>query len=147
DPWARLHHDLDAADRGPKPRAVVIAEAGSVPRVEGVRVVTVPTLPAPGTLAAEDLLLAIAGTTGYRLVVRVQGTAVAEIFPGDPLAPFMGGLRPWVRDDGALARLEVDLAAEEALHAAFDAAAAFRYVEAARAAETLSSLIDERDAG
>ena len=146
DGWARLYRELDAADRGPRPAALVLVEGTSPPSgVKGVRVVLAPSLPAPSAIAADDLLLALAAATGYQHVVRVRGAVASQLFPGDPLAPLMGGLRPVLHDPGALAHLEADLAAEDALRAAFEAASSFRYVEAAKAATTLASLVDGRD--
>ncbi len=158
DAWARLYRDLDGPDRGPRPRAVLVAEGGAVslgetpkpaarpaPAASGLRAITAASLPAPAALDADDLLLALATAAGYTHVIRVRGGAVTQLFPGDPLAPFMGGLRPALRGGAATASLEPDLAAEEALRAAFEAAAGFHYVEAARAAEKLSALLEKRD--
>jgi hypothetical protein len=146
DPWARLYRDLDASDRGPRPKALLLAEGMPAPAgATGARLVTTPALPAPAAIGADDLLLALASATGYQHVIRFRAGGVTQLFPGDPLAVYMGGLRPALHDDGAVAHLEADLAAEETLHAAFDAASGFRYVDAAQAAEKLAKAIDPRD--
>ena len=142
DAWARLYAELDAADRGARPRAVIISTGGaSPPAVEGARVVTVGELPPPAAVPEGDLLLALAAATGYDHLVVVRGAAVTQLFPGDPLAPFTGGLRPVLRDASTVARIEGDLAAEELLRSAFEAAATFHYVDAARAASKLEALL------
>ncbi|APR78143.1 Exonuclease SbcC [Minicystis rosea] len=144
DPWARLFHALREAKAD---GAVVLAEGGAAaPASGGLRVVTSAELPAPSAMAAEELLLAMARAAGVSHVVRVRpagrgANEVTQLFPADPLAPFLAGLRPVVRDDGALAHLEGDVAMARAVRAAFDAAGAFRYVDAAREAEKLASLV------
>ncbi len=156
DPWAKLFHDLDKADRGRHPKAVIVvamsdmnarvtvdgtlqlATAGST---RDVNLVVAMPLPGPGAIGPTDLLLAMAGACGYDHVVFVDDRGATQLFPGDPLAPFVGGLRPSLRV-GAPAHLVADLGVEEALRAAFTAAGAFQYVDAARATEKLSTLLD-----
>ena len=62
----------------------------------------------PTQVALAEKLLALADAAGYRQVFRIHASlpAVTELFPGDPLAPFLGGLPAVVRDDGALAHLD-----------------------------------------
>jgi hypothetical protein len=146
DPWARLYHDLDATDRGPRPGAVLIAEGGAAPAAAGLRAIAVASLPAPAAIDPDDLLLALSAALGYQQIVRVRGEAVTQLFPGDPMAPFMGGLRPVLRGEASLAHLGADLDVEDALRAALAAATALRYGEAALAADRLSGLLDGRGA-
>jgi hypothetical protein len=146
DPWALLFRDLDAKDRGPKPKAALIVAGASAPAGLAdakVRRIDVAALPAPGAIAAEDLLLAMAGALGYEHLVLARSTGITQLFPNDPLAPLMAGLRAALRDDGA--HLAGDLAIEESLRAAFEAAASFRYLDAVRATEAASRLVDKRD--
>jgi hypothetical protein len=156
DRWATLFRELDAADRGPRPKAVLLLEVGTdagqwnvsvkgsltitatapgAPTTRGVRGVLGGALPAPGAIDVDELLLAMAAATGYEHVVRLGEKDVTELFPADPLAPFVGGLRPVLRVSDTPGKPVSELDAEEALRAAFEAAAAFRYVDAARAAD------------
>ncbi len=145
DPWAALYAELDAKARGARPRAVIVVTGGPAPAAaKGARVVTVGDLPPPAAIPAEDLLLSLARATGYDHLVLVHGADVTQLFPGDPLAPFMGGLRPVLREVNARGAIEGDLAAEDLLRAALQAAGSFHYVEAARAAASLSALVEGR---
>ena len=148
DPWAAVFRELD---RGPHPAAAIVgvgaAPAGAVKLGEAARIVAVASLPKPALLDEDALLLALAGAAGYRQVIRIQGSpaVITELFPRDPLAPFLGGLSPVVRDDAALAHLGDDLALAAAVDEAFEAAGAYRYIDAARAADRLEALLAPRD--
>jgi hypothetical protein len=144
DPWAALWRDLAAAGGA---KAVVIAEGGA--RVDpasakGASVVVAPPLPAPAAITGDELILAMAGALGADLVVRARPSGVAELFPNDPLAAFMAGIRPVVQGGAALAHLDGDAALASRVRAAFDAAGAFRYADAAREAEALAALAGAR---
>jgi hypothetical protein len=148
DPWAALYRALD---RGPHGAAAVVAD-GAVPASvaalgEAVRAVAAGRLPKPALLDEDGLLLALAGAAGYRHVIRIHvaPATVMQLFPRDALAPFLGGLAPAVRDDGALAHLGEDLALAAAVDEALAAAGASRYVDAARGADRLEALLGGRD--
>lgn len=148
DPWATVFRELD---RGPHPAAAIVGDPHAATAAaklgEAARFVAAPTLPRPALLDEDALLVALAGAAGYRHVIHVRGpsAAITQLFPRDPLAPFLGGLPPRVRDDAALAHLGDDVALAAAIDEAFEAAGAFRYVDAARAADRLESLLLPRD--
>ncbi|WP_437737677.1 hypothetical protein [Sorangium sp. So ce1335] len=152
DPWALLLRDLDRRGR-PRPSAAVVVEAGAAAAggargggaADAVWIRAAP-LPAPGALEAEALLLALGEALGYEHIVlaRARGGAV-QLFPRDPLAPFMAGVAPIARADASLARAADDIALAALVRRAFGAAGAFRYVEAARAADDLAAAVEGRD--
>jgi len=148
DPWAALYRELD---RGPHPAAAIVADgavpASATPLGDVVRAVGGARLPKPSLLDEDHLLLALARAAGYRHVIRIHAatSAVMQLFPRDPLAPFLGGLAPVVRDDGALAHLGEDVALAAAIDDAFESAGAFRYVDAARGADAIEALLAARD--
>jgi hypothetical protein len=148
DPWATLYRELD---RGPHPAAAIVADGGvpaSVTKLgDAIRSIGVTQLPKPALLEEDALLLALAGAANYRHVIRVHAAdhAVTQLFPRDPLAPFLGGLPSVVRDDGALAHLGEDVALAAAIDEAFEAAGAFHYLDAARGADRLETLLSSRD--
>ena len=148
DPWAALYRALD---RGPHGAAAVVADGAapaSVTRLgEAVRAAAVERLPKPALLDEDGLLIALAGAAGYRHVIRIHAApvTVVQLFPRDPLAPFLGGLAPAARDDGALAHLGEDVALAAAVDEALAAAGASRYVDAARGADRLEALLVGRD--
>jgi hypothetical protein len=158
DPWARLFRDLD---RAPHPAAAILAE-GSLPAPvsaaaaaattrlgDAARALTLTPLPRPDAISPDDLLLALAGAAGYRHLVRIRPgpDGITQLFPNDPLAPFTAGLPAVLRDDEALAlaHLADDLALAASIRAAFDAAGASRYVDAAHEADRLTALVQKRD--
>jgi hypothetical protein len=148
DPWAAMFHELD---RAPHPAAVIVADrsapAGAAKLGDTARSIVVAPLTRPALVDEDALLIALADAAGYRHVIRVHASpaAVTQLFPRDPLAPFLGGLAPVVRDDAALAHLADDVALAAALDEAFEAAGAFHYVDAARAADRLEALLAPRD--
>ncbi|MEP7124392.1 MAG: hypothetical protein ABJE95_25920 [Byssovorax sp.] len=148
DPWAAVFRELD---RGPHPAAAIVADRGAAIDAaklgEAARVVVAAALPKPAALDEEALLIALADAAGYRHVIRIHASpaAVLQLFPRDPLAPFASGLAPVVRDDAALAHLGDDVALAAAIDEAFAAAGAFRYVDAARAADRIEALLASRD--
>jgi hypothetical protein len=148
DPWAAMFRELD---RGPHPAAAIVGDRGAAVDAtklgEAARSVVVTSLPRPAALDESALLIALADAAGYRHVIRIHAspTAVLQLFPRDPLAPFLGGLAPVVRDDAALAHLADDVALAAAVDEAFAAAGAFHYVEAARAADRIEALLAARD--
>ena len=149
DPWAAMFRELD---RGPHPLAAIVSDRGATIDAtklgDAARSVVVTPLPRPAALAEETLLEALAGAAGYRHVIRVHASPVAvlQLFPRDPLAPFLGGLPAVVRDDAALAHLGDDVALAASVDEALTAAGAFHYVDAARAADRLEALLAPRDA-
>ncbi|EYF01514.1 Hypothetical protein CAP_8075 [Chondromyces apiculatus DSM 436] len=163
DPWVRLHRALTSAapteatpkrsaSQGGAPQggaAVIIdgpAPAGlKRPSAASIAWLDTPKLPAPEAIDADVLLLALGGAAGRDLLVHVRGQEVHQLFPRDPLAPFLAGLRPVAKGEASLAHLQSDAAIAAHLRRAFDAAGAFRYVEAARAADDLTAAIASRD--
>ncbi|WP_437785736.1 hypothetical protein [Sorangium sp. So ce1097] len=152
DPWALLLRDLDR--RGERRSSVaVIVEAGAEAdggarrggAADAVWIRAAP-LPPPGALGADALLLALGEALGYEHLVhaRAQGGAV-QLFPRDPLAPFMAGVAPIARGSASLARVADDIALAALVRRAFGAAGAFRYVEATRAADELAAAVRGRD--
>jgi hypothetical protein len=152
DPWARLFRDLD---RAPHPTAALLTEgppppvaAAAIARLgDAARALTLPPLPRPDAISPDELLLALAGAAGYHHLVRIRKSpdGITQLFPNDPLAPFTAGLPAVVRDDSALAHLADDLALAASIHAAFDAAGASRYVDAAHEADRLTARLEPRD--
>ena len=148
DAWAALYRDLD---RGPHPAAAIVADgavpAGAASLGDAVRAIGGARLPRPAALDEDQLLLALAKAAGYRHVIRIHAApaTVMQLFPRDPLAPFLGGLSPVVRDDGALAHLGEDVALAAAIDEALEAAGALRYVDAARGADRIEALLAARD--
>jgi hypothetical protein len=143
DPWAALHRVLGEA----KTEAVILAEGGAAvdPAAGKVaQVIAVAALPEPAAITVDELILAMAEARGVRLVLRVRAGQVEVMFPSDPLAPAMAGLAPVVRDDAALARIEGDVELERAIHAAFDMAGVFLYVEAVKKTPALAKLVAAR---
>ncbi|WP_434047875.1 hypothetical protein [Sorangium cellulosum] len=153
DPWALLLRDLDRRG-GPRPGVAVIVEAGAEAAggarrggaADAVWIRAAP-LPPPGTLGTEALLLALGEALGYDHLVhaRAGGGGVVQLFPRDPLAPFMAGVAPVARGNAALARVADDIALAALVRRAFSAAGAFRYVEAARAADAIAADVKGRD--
>ncbi|WP_437640696.1 hypothetical protein [Sorangium sp. So ce854] len=152
DPWALLLRDLDR--RGERrPSVAVIVEAGAEAdggarrggAADAVWIRAAP-LPPPGAVGADALLLALGEALGYEHLVhaRAQGGAV-QVFPRDPLAPFMAGVAPIARGGAPIARVADDIALAALVRRAFGAAGAFRYVEAARAADELAAAVRGRD--
>ncbi|MGK3994181.1 hypothetical protein [Sorangium sp. So ce1024] len=152
DPWALLLRDLDR--RGERrPSVAVIVEAGAQAdgdarrggAAEAVWIRAAP-LPPPGAVGADALLLALGEALGYEHLIhaRAQGGAI-QLFPRDPLAPFMAGVAPIARGGASLARVADDIALAALVRRALGAAGAFRYVDAARAADELAAAVAGRD--
>ncbi|MBK9263364.1 MAG: hypothetical protein IPM54_26615 [Polyangiaceae bacterium] len=142
-------------------QAVVIVEEGAgIPADRApakTRVVKTAPLPSPASISADALLEAMGESAGWSTIVRVRPSSakamreslppeVTEIFPNDPLAPFMAGLSPVVRSDDAITHVEADIELAAAIRAAVDHASAFRYVDAAREAERIQDMLGTRDA-
>ncbi|WP_438020522.1 hypothetical protein WMF18_16240 [Sorangium sp. So ce315] len=152
DPWALLLRDLDRRGER-KPSVAVVVEAGAQAdggarrggAADAVWIRAAP-LPPPGAVGVDALLLALGEALGYEHLVhaRAQGGAV-QLFPRDPLAPFMAGVAPIARGGATLARVADDIALAALVRRAFGAAGAFRYVEAARAADELAAAVEGRD--
>ncbi|WP_437682506.1 hypothetical protein [Sorangium sp. So ce131] len=158
DPWALLLRDLDRRG-GPRPAVAVIVEAGAEAAGNGARGaeaagngargatwIRAAPLPAPGALGAEALLLALGEALGYEHLVYAparRGRA-AQIFPRDPLSPFMAGVAPIASGEASLARVADDIAIAALVRRAFGDAGRFRYVEAARAADALAAALKGR---
>jgi len=168
DSWARLHRQLasntatNGGNKNPSAagRVAVIQEGsakGTARAPGGVAGLTpltsltsltsleTPALPAPEGIDATSLLLALGEATGHALIVHVRGGAALQLFPRDPLSPFLAGLPPAARGDASLASLVSDVAIAVHLRRAFEAAGAFRYLEAARAADALAAEVARRD--
>ncbi|AUX42755.1 uncharacterized protein SOCE26_041880 [Sorangium cellulosum] len=150
DPWALLLRDLDRRG-GPRPTVAVIVEAGAKAAGNGARGATwihAAPLPAPGALGAEALLLALGEALGYEHLVYAPARRgrTAQIFPRDPLGPFMAGAAPIAAGDASLARIADDIAIAALVRRAFSDAGRFRYVEAARAADALAAALKGRAA-
>ncbi|WP_437900543.1 hypothetical protein [Sorangium sp. So ce124] len=153
DPWALLLRDLDRRG-GTGPRAAVIVEAGAEPSATArapaaaaaAKWLRSAPLPPPGALGADALLLAIGEALGYEHLVHARARhGAVQLFPADPLAPFMAGLAPIARGDASLSRVADDIALAALVRRAFGAAARFRYVEAAAAADALAASVKGRD--
>ncbi|WP_437553643.1 hypothetical protein WME97_19005 [Sorangium sp. So ce367] len=153
DPWALLLRDLDRRG-GRAPRAAVIVEAGAEATAAArapaaaaeAKWIRAAPLPPPGALAADALLLAIGEALGYEHLVHARARhGAVQLFPADPLAPFMAGLAPIARGDASLSRVADDIALAALVRRAFGAAGRFRYVEAAAAADALAAAMKGRD--
>jgi hypothetical protein len=143
DPWVQLAQALGAVAAGD---AVIVVD-GDGPAPRGAGILHVPRLPRPEALEPTALLLALARAAGLPFLIHVRDGAVTQLFPGDALAPFTGGLPPLLRDDGALTTAGADLALARAVQAALTSAGSGRYVEAARSAEAIEAGIAGRDPG
>ncbi|CAN93605.1 pseudogene [Sorangium cellulosum So ce56] len=153
DPWALVLRDLGRRG-GTGPRAAVIVEAGAEAAAAArapagpaeAKWIRAAPLPAPGALAADALLLAIGEALGYEHLVHARARhGAVQLFPADPLAPFMAGLAPIARGDASLSRVADDIALAALVRRAFGAAGRFRYVEAAAAADALAAAVKGRD--
>ncbi|WP_437300505.1 hypothetical protein [Sorangium sp. So ce426] len=151
DPWALVLRDLDRHG-GTGPRAAVIVEAGADAAARApaaaaeAKWIRAAPLPPPGVLAADALLLAIGEALGYEHLVHARARhGAVQLFPADPLAPFMAGLAPIARGDASLSRVADDIALAALVRRAFGAAGRFRYVEAAAAADALAAAVKGRD--
>ncbi len=158
DPWFVLWNHMRSAMVTKQP--LVLSEdgdflAGREPKK--AKVAALAALPPPSSTNVEALLVAFGETAGLDVIVRVRKSTadgqrenarpeVIQLFPHDPLAPFMAGLSPLVRDDDALAHLDADLELAKSIRTVVDHASAFKYVDAARAAEHLEELVRSRDA-
>ncbi|WP_437978506.1 hypothetical protein WMF11_19225 [Sorangium sp. So ce295] len=153
DPWALLLRDLDRR-AGRAPRAAVIVEAGAEATATArapaaaaeAKWIRAAPLPPPGALGADALLLALGEALGYEHLVHARARhGAVQLFPADPLAPFMAGLAPIARGDASLSRVADDIALAALVRRAFGAAGRFRYVEAAAAADALAAAMKGRD--
>ncbi|WP_437538031.1 hypothetical protein WME79_19395 [Sorangium sp. So ce726] len=153
DPWALLLRDLDRRG-GRGPRVAVIVEAGAEAAGSArapagaaeVKWIRAAPLPPPGALGADALLLALGEALGYEHLVHARARhGAVQLFPADPLAPFMAGLAPIARGDASLSRVADDIALAALVRRAFGAAGRFRYVEAAAAADALAAAVKGRD--
>ena len=149
DGWSRLSEAVQKAVAEHRPRAIVVADADSADSVRpaaaaaGLPVVTAAALPNPKVMAPDEALLMLGAAARLPLIVRVErGTQVRELFPQDPLRPFMAGVPAVVRDDGALARLTVDIRIADLVETALRHAGAFQYLEAAATAAQLVAVLD-----
>lgn len=156
DPWFVLWDHVRAAAKTNQP--LFLVEGGTPPASGPIptkaTIARVDSLPAPASTTVESLLLALLKGAEVEMVVRMRTSRlrgqmpqpeVTQFFPNDPLAPFMAGLAPIVRDDGALEHLPADIQLATAIRVAVDHASAFRYVDAAREAERIQELVRTRD--
>lgn len=146
DGWSRLSEAVLAAVKDGAGHAVVLAEKGAVDaaRVQagGVPVVELPALPKLKSLSIDQGLLLLGEAAGLTLMVRSEASgAVWELFPGDPLRPFLAGVPAAVREDAALDRLAGEVRLAGLIAAALRQAGSMQYREAAASADELSALI------
>lgn len=157
DPWFVVWNQMRAAGAAKKP--FVLSEggdflAGRTPTK--ATLAKIDPLPSPTSTTVDALLVALGEAVGLDVIVRVRRPSseprpdnappeVTFVFPRDPLAPFMAGLPPIVRDDDALAHLEADIELAASLRSAVEHAASFRYIDAAREAERLDDLVRTHD--
>lgn len=145
DPWAQLFAALQRQRStlpSDGPATVIVAELAVAPQVLAAAArarvaVVVQDLKEPASLPAAELLTWLAAAARFDHVLWVRGQAAWQLFPLDPLQPFMAGLAPVVRDDAALTHLTETVALAQTLRAAFSAASGFHYVEAAALADRL----------
>ncbi len=157
DPWFVLWDNALAAHESKQP--LVISEGGDFwpaqASTKATRIKLEP-LPSPASTTTDAFLVALGEAAHLDVIVHARASAsnvrrenpppeVTEIFPRDPLAPFMMGLPPLLRDDHALTHLDDDLELAASIRSAVEHASAFRYVEAAKEAEHLDALISKRD--
>jgi hypothetical protein len=158
DPWFVLWKHVRAAGESKQP--LVISEGGDF--LAGfppskTTVALVDPLPAPATTNVEVLLATMGEAVGIDFIVRVRKSSAlvyrenpppeaTQIFPRDPLAPFMAGLPPAIRDDGSLKHIDADVDLAAAIRSAVEHASSFRYVDAATEAERIETILASRDA-
>lgn len=158
DPWFVLWNQLKTPTLVPKTK-LVASEVGD-PFIGRARpnaeIFTTDHLPSPVSMKSETLLMVFGETTHLDVILWIRKSSnpqqresappeVLEIFPKDPLAPFMAGLPPVIRDDKALEHLDADIDLLGATDYMLENAAKFRYVEAARAAERVEQLLQACD--
>lgn len=147
DPWAQLFAALQSQRStlpSDGPAAVIVAERAiaaqvTAPAARAKVAVVVQDLKEPAALPAAELLTWLAAAARFDHVLWVRKEASWQLFPLDPLQPFMGGLAPAVRDNEVLTHLTETVALAQTLRAAFAAASRFRYVEAAALADQLAA--------
>ena len=148
DPWAQLWRSLDGNPPGSstKGSALLIAEPPDLALpTTPLRVVGTERLPPIDGGDDVSLLLAMTAATGYDLVFRARDGNVTELFPRDPLSPFVAGLAPVIPDVSRLRDLANDIAIADAVVRATAAAGAFHYQEAAQAARDLERAVNGTD--
>ena len=158
DRWASLWRDAKSEPKARGAKSVVLREqlgsdtpSPQVSARKGAVEIRTGPLPRPASIDASALLAAMGTSLGWETIVRVPADAKTwtEIFPNDPLRPFMAGLPPVVQDifsrdpEGIL---DLDLEIAQAVRRAAEHAASFRYVDAAGEAERLSNLLERRSA-
>lgn len=157
DPWSVVWKHLRAAGDAKQP--LLMSEGGDFWAGRAPSKVTaakVDPLPSPASTSVDLLLAAMGEAAGVDVIVRARKPSalvnrespppeVTQIFPKDPLAPFMAGLPPVVRSDDALTRLAADLELAAAIRTAVEHASAFRYLDAAREAEHIEGMMRSRD--
>ncbi|MDI1444724.1 hypothetical protein [Polyangium sp. 6x1] len=155
DPWASLWRDAKSEPKMRGAKSVVLREQDPpslrVSERKGAVEIRTGPLPRPASIDAAALLAAMGTSLGWETIarIRVDAKTLTEIFPNDPLRPFMAGLPPVVQD--ILSRdpeavLDLDLEIAQAVRRTAEHAASFRYVDAAGEAERLSKLLDRRSA-
>lgn len=149
DGWIQLSEAVRSAVKDPgAKRAVVLAEKGAAPATYSgaaaaqVPVVELPALPRLKSLSIEQALLLLGEAADLRLMVRSERSgAVWELYPSDPLRPFMAGVLAVARDDAALSRLAGEVRQAELIATAFQQAGATLYADAAATADQLTALL------
>lgn len=149
DGWSQLSEAVRRAVKDPGARrAVVLAEKGAAPATNSgaaaaqVPVVELPVLPKLKSLSIEQALLLLGEAADLRLMVRSDRSgAVWELYPSDPLRPFMAGVLAVARDDAALSRLAGEVRQAELIATAFQQAGATLYNDAAATADQLTALM------
>ena len=150
DPWTKLWGGLTGpAAKGSGFLVIVDERAGRGAGAIGVklekpsRLLPSAPLPAPKAIATEDLVLAMGEAAGAGHIIRVEQSRVTELFPSDPLSPFMAGVRSAINAGGEASekRITTHIAIAASVRKAIDAAASFRYVDAAKEADALAALL------
>ncbi len=150
DPWVQLFDQLSAASKAsPAIKAIWIdsrpAAAGSSrPSSRAYAAITAKNLTAPAHLSQEELLIAIGQAFSLHSLFYARDDYTLQLFINDPLYPFLVGLTPAVLAEGDTASADSDIGIDTELRLAFEAAAAFQYVNAARHADLLRELVVKR---
>lgn len=157
DPWFVLWNHLRPS--GERKVRFVVSEIGD-PFVGHAQpsppLVKIDPLPAPASTTAQTLLVALSEAARLEALAWIRTSSnphqretappeVFEIFPKDPLAPFMAGLPPVIRDNPLSDNIDVQFLLASAVTSMLQSAERFRYVDAARAAERVEQLLQSYD--
>lgn len=152
DGWSRLYQRLGESRRGQRAATTLVlmdAEVGkgAPPSTTGELAIVLPSLPPPERLPKENLLLVLAEAAGYEhlLWLRRDGTRW-NLYPHDPLRPFVAGLPAVMLDPAGQGHPGLDGALERELRQTLSAAANGYYVETAADAERLLGALEKHPA-